>query len=216
MWKATFKVVVVGSILVSTLLWAADSTPRQPAVRQTTSEAQEAKDPYLNSRVLVEAFVVDVNLPPLYEKGVSPLGERPHSVTVQDLAQYLKATKNAGILAGAKLSVRHGERAETKGTRTIYVETMGKDPATRTFQPYDSGRNFTATVHVVSDQAISVSYAFQLHHFRQDTTQQDQVPPQKADWSWSGAVTLEPGRPIIAGAVQEKDSVVFLILVATL
>ena len=106
MWKATFRVMVVGSILVSTLLWAADSTPRQPAVRQTTSDAQEAKDPYLNS--------------------------------------------------------------------------------------------------------------FQLHHFRQDQTQQDQVPPQKADWSWGGEVTVEPGKPIIAGAIQEEDSVVFLVLVAHL
>lgn len=214
MSKLMVRITVVGCIL-STLLWAAESRPRQPAVPQTP-EVQEIKDPYLHSRVLVEAFVVDVNLPALYEKGVSPLGERPHSVTVQDILQYLRATNNAGILAGAKLAVRHQEKAESKGTRTVYLERTTKDPGTKSFQPYDSGRDFTVHVSVVSEGAISVFYAFQVSNFAQTLMEQGQTPPSKAFWSWSGEVTVEPGKPIIAGAVQENDSAVFLILVAHL
>jgi hypothetical protein len=215
MSRSMVRIIIVGCILVTTLLWAAESRPRQPAVPQTT-EVQEIKDPYLHSRVLVEAFVVDVNLPALYEKGVSPLGERPHSVTVQDLLQYLKSTKNAGILAGAKLAVRHQEKAMSKGTQTIYLERTTKEPGTKNFQPYDSGREFSAQVSVVSEGAISVSYAFQANSFAQTLMPQDEAPASKGLWSWSGEVTVEPGKPIIAGAVQERNSAVFLVLVAHL
>ena len=214
MSRLMVRIAVVGCIL-STLLWAAESRPRPPVV-PPMPEAQEATDPHLHSRVLVEAFVVEVSLPALYEKGVSPLGERPHSVTVQDLLQCLKDTKNAGILAGAKVAVGHRERAETKGAQTIYLERTTKDPGAKSFQPYDCGRDFTAQVSVVSDGAISVSYGFQVSNFAQTPAPQDQVPPSRAVWSWSGEVTVEPGKPIIAGAVQEKDSVVFLVLVAHL
>jgi len=213
MSKAMVRTMVVGCILLSTLLWAADSGLNRPQGPVQLLQPQETKDPYLNSRVLVEAFMVKVELPVLYEMGVSPLGERPHSVTVQHILQYLKARKNTGILAGAKLAMRHGERSTTRGTRNVYLERKAGDSSVM-FTPYDSGETFNATVRVVSEGVISVEYLFELSTFVQSSTQEDQAPPQKASWSWSGDVSLEAGRPVIAGATQEEDSVVFLVLVA--
>lgn len=163
----------------------------------------------------MNSVVVDVDLPPLYERGISPLGERPHSVTVQDLIQYLQATKNAGILAGAKLSIQHRHRAESKGDRTTYVGTRPKEGGSR-FNPYDSGRTLSGEASIVSEGAICVSYAFTVSDLDRRSSPQDEMPPQKACWSWSGEVTVEPGKPIIAGAIQEKDSAVFFVLVAHL
>jgi hypothetical protein len=221
MSRAMVRTMVVGCVLLCTWLWATDSAISQPPRPVQQAQAQQTPDPYANSRVLVEAFVVKVDLPALYEMGVSPLGEKPREVTVQQILQYLKARRNAGILAGAKLAVRHGEKSHTQGERTLYVETRHTDKGggvVRTFTPYDSGETFESSAHVVSESVVSVGYSFSLSTVFQDAkqpeSQDDQVPPRKAHWSWSGEASLESGKPIIAGATQEEDSVVFLVLVA--
>jgi hypothetical protein len=224
MSKALVATMAVGCMLLCTLLWAADSGGNRAMRAPQSAQPQEAQGPYANSRVLVEAFVVKVDLPALYEMGVSPLGERPQSVTVQHILKYLKARNNAGILAGAKVAVRNGEKSETAGQQTAYHETRHTDKggaSARSFTPYDSGETFTANARVVSEGVIAVGYSFNLSTFfiergAQTESQDDQVPPRKAHWSWSGDATLEAGRPIIAGSTQEDDSVIFLILVAHL
>ena len=40
------------------------------------------------------------------------------------------------------------------------------------------------------------------------------VPPDTANWEWSGAVGLQPGKPEIVAAGQDGETAVFLLLTA--
>ena len=54
----------------------------QPAAEAQAQQAKNAEDPQIDKCVLVEAFVVEVNIYELYKQGVNPIGQKPNSVSV--------------------------------------------------------------------------------------------------------------------------------------
>lgn len=162
---------------------------------------------------LVEAFIVEVNLPALAALDVSPIGEEPHAATVADILKCL-GTGEARVIAGAKAASQQGN-TESRATRTTYIGRQTGTPPQREYQPYDSGTTFTVSTSAApgSGTAILVGFHLESSQFTDKAVGPD-VPPDRAMWNWVGAVVLQPGRPEIVAASQEAERAFFLILTA--
>jgi hypothetical protein len=209
-------VVLVAATLCMVLLAGRYDGPTAEAqAKQTESIEEQQKDVC----VLVEAFVVEVNLSELYKQGVSPIGQKPDSVSVENILKCLDARDIAQVTTGVKVAINSGQRGEAKITETIYVERQVavpsgmKVPGAVHYTNYDIGKTFRATASVRPNGEIFVSFDFNESTYR-NITSTDETPPNTVNRGWSGAVNLHAGRPAIAGATQNEETVVFLILCA--
>ena len=187
---------------------------------EPTAEAQtKIEEPYQDVCVLVEAFVVEVDLSELYKQGVSPIGQKPDSVSVENILKCLDAKDIAKVTTGVKVAIQSGQRGETKITETIYVERQAPVPSGKNvsvpvpYTNYDIGKTFRATASVCPSGDILVSFNFDESTYL-NITSTDATPPTTVNKEWSGAVNLHAGRPAIAGATQNEETAVFLILCA--
>ena len=188
------------------------------------AEAQVKQDGNIDEQqqdvcVLIEAFVVEVNLSELYKQGVSPIGQKPNSVSVENILKCLDAKNIAQVTTGVKVAILSGQRGEAKITETIYIERQVAVPSGRKvsspvrYTNYDIGKTFIATASVRPGSEILVSFDFSESTYR-NITSTDETPPNTVSREWSGAVNLRAGRPAIAGATQNEETAVFLILCA--
>ena len=187
---------------------------------EPTAKAQtKIEEPYQDVCVLVEAFVVEVDLSELYQQGVSPIGQKPDSVSVENILICLDAKDIAQVTTGVKVAIQSGQRGETKITETIYKKRQTPVPSGRnvsvsvSYTNYDIGKTFGATASVRPSGEILISFDFSESTFR-NITSTDDTPPNTINREWSGTVNLHAGRPAIAGATQNEDTAVFLILCA--
>ena len=77
----------------------------------------------------------------------------------------------------------------------------------------DTGKTLGATAFVNPSGEIYVSFSFKESTYR-NTAAAEELPPNTISREWSGAVRLYAGRPAIAGATQNEETVVFLIISA--
>lgn len=162
--------------------------------------------------VLVEAFVVEVNLPALDRLDVSPIGQEPHAVSVADVLKCLSAGQ-ARVIGGGK-AVSQGEaRTSVEATETTYVSVRtGAPPETRPSpSAYQASQKFSVGVNFVSETAVSVQFNVSQTQFVRAARTSD-APPAMENWNWSSATTLDWGKPQIVGATQDAKTAVFLIL----
>jgi len=180
-----------------------------PTDRSTgpTAEAQaKIEDPYHDVCVLVEAFVVEVDLSSLYKQ-------------VENILKCLDTRDIAQVTTGIKVAILSGQRGEAKITETIYVERQvavpsgRKVPGAARYTNYDIGKTFRATVSVRPSGEILASFDFSESTYR-NIISTDEAPPNIVSREWSGTVNLHAGRPAIAGATQNEETAVFLILCA--
>jgi hypothetical protein len=162
--------------------------------------------------VLVEAFVVEVNLPALARLEVSPIGQEPHAVSVADILKCLDLGQ-ARVLGGAKAASRVETRAEVQETKATYVPRQKGAPPQVGFNHYQLVSKFQADVVPVSDTAVSVQFSYGYMRFAPQGWVPD-APPDTDTWSWSSSAVLELGKPQIVVANQSADETVFLILTA--
>jgi len=85
-----------------------------PAAEAQVKQTKIAEDPHQDVCVLVEAFVVEVNLSELYKQGVSPIGQKPDSVSVENILKCLDAKDIAQVTTGVKVAIQSGQRGEAK------------------------------------------------------------------------------------------------------
>jgi len=169
--------------------------------------------------VLVEAFVVEVDLSSLYKQGVSPIGQKPDSVSVENILKCLDAKEIAQVTTGVKVAVHSGQHGEAKIKETIYIERQTPVPSSRKipgnvhYANYDIGKTLGAMASVRPSGEILVSFDFNESTYR-NITSTDETPPNSVSREWSGAINLIAGRPAIAGATQNEETAVFLILCA--
>jgi len=191
----------------------------EPTAEAQSKQSGKAEDPHQDTCVLVEAFVVEVNLSELYKQGVSPIGQKPDSVSVENILKCLEAGNIAQVTTGVKVAVLTGQRGEAKITETIFknqqvaVPSDRKVPRAASYRNYDIGMTFIASAFVHPNGEIFVSFDFNESTYRNITTA-DEVPPNTVSREWSGAVNLYAGRPAIAGATQNENTAVFLVLCA--
>jgi hypothetical protein len=162
--------------------------------------------------VLVEAFVVDVNLPALAKLEVSPIGQEPHAVSVADILKCLD-TGQARVIGGGKAASQPDARTTTQATRTTYIKCEKGTPPEASYTPYQLGRRFSVGVSPASDTAVSVQFSY-THTRVTQNVQTTNVPPDTESWEWSSAAVLELGKPQIVAASQDGEEAVFLLLTA--
>jgi hypothetical protein len=204
--KAILMVVCV-SLGALYLLGASPTVPARLKPGQEPSGATALE----GGSVLVEAFVVEVNLPALAKLGVSPIGQPPHAVTVADVLKCLD-TGQARVVDGGKIAAQTRARASAQAKRTTYIRRE-KGASEVSYSPYESGGQITVVVEPVSETSVSIEFAFSSARFVQSDRAAD-VPPNTESWQWSGSIVLDRGVPQIAAASQSRESAVFLLLTA--
>ena len=123
-----------------------------PTVMAQPQQAPKAEEPHQNTCVLVEAFVVEVDLSELYQQGVSPIGKKPNSVTVENILKCLDVSDVAQVTTGVKVAVPSGHHGEAKIRETIRIERQIPVPNGRNvpgpvrYTNYEIGKTFRATV----------------------------------------------------------------------
>jgi len=189
-----------------------------------TAEAQARQAENINKQqqnvcVLVEAFVVEVDLSSLYKQGVSPIGQKPNSVSVENILKCLRAKDIAQVTTGVKVAIPSGHRGDAKITETIRIERQAPVPSGRKvpsvvrYVNYDIGKTLRATASVRPSSEILVSFDFSESTYR-NIASNNETPPNTVSREWSGTVNLHAGQPAIAGATQNEETAVFLIICA--
>jgi len=219
MTRTSITIVILVGVVFCGLLLVGDSAG--PSANAQARQKAEAEDPYKDSRVLVEAFVVEVKLSALYDLGVSPVGQKPNSVSVENILKCLRNDDCAQVTAGAKLALGQQERGSAKATETIYVERQRPVPASkgrsgavsRSFQSYSTGKTFNARVAIRPDSRIFVEFDFSQSTVDKAALTGD-APPATLTRDFSGSVCLEEGKPSIVCAMQNERMTAFLIISA--
>lgn len=219
--KTGVKIIVVFCSLLLVGICTAPMVRAQCGGQGGEQDAEQVKDKYEDSRILVEAFVVEVKLEALYASGVNPIGQKPNSVSIENIQQCLKDRDSSKVTTGAKVAARQGRGASIEVSETIYVEREkpvrrrpgGEVKIQKVFDSYGGSKQFNVDVSVGADGRIRAEFVF-----RQDTLGKipdDKArPPHKINRNWSGQVTLEADEPSIVGAEQDEQKAVFLILCA--
>jgi len=217
MAKNSKSIVVLVVLTLCIILLAGRSI--EPTAEAQAKQTGKAEEPHQDVCVLVEAFIVEVDLSELYKQGVSPIGEKPDSVSVENILKCLDAKDIAQVTTGVKVAIQSDQRGETKITETIYVERQAPVPSgrkvsgTARYANYDIGKTFRATASVRPSGEILVSFDFNESTYRK-VASTDETRPNTINRGWSGAVNLHAGRPAIAGATQNEETAVFLIICA--
>lgn len=219
--KAGIKTVVVFCGLLLAGICTAPMVRAQSGGRVGEQNAEPVRDKYEGSRILVEAFVVEVKLEALYASGVNPIGQEPNSVSIENIQRCLKNPDSGRVTVGAKAAARQGERASVELKETIYVERekmVGKRPGgeadvQKVFDSYEANKRFSIEVSAEADGGIRTGFAFEQRTLGK-IPDDNERPPHRITRNWSGHVTLDPDKPSIVGAEQDEQKAAFLILCA--
>lgn len=192
------------------------------------SAKSTAKD--ADYHILTEAFVVEVSTEGLKELGVSPLGQSSDGISIAKLTACLVEGKNAKVISGAKAAAKPGKEGSAKEEKRIYLKEIRKNsmpnipgsPAVPEavdvqFRDYNFDKTFRATPTMCPNGVISLEYEYgEFGVLTDGYDPENPAPPTKYSYGWSGQLSLSPGKPQIAASVQNKDSIIFLILTATI
>lgn len=185
--------------------------------------APKEADPFENTSVLVEAFVVRVSNAAIAEAGVNPISQSPEGISILKILWCLEDQEKAQVISGAKLMARHKRGSESSNRATSYIKSekvktvQTKQGPVETkdvrFDTYDSGVEFNIRPWVMAENIIGFEYSYLGSGVNEgeDTT----MPPDRFSYEWSGYLAIQSGKPVIAGAVQGQDNTTFLILTAT-
>jgi hypothetical protein len=198
---------------------------RPPVVRQSVAQErrpeEQPQDPFADVAVLVELFVVQVDLSAFEEMGVSPLGQEPHTVSADNILECLKDPDKATILTGAKaVSVHRSQQGQMRQSETTYrprtraINTDQGPRNTAEYRAYETGQTFQVQPTILSEDTILLHYDFSYAGVRGEQQSSDAAPPDTISWSWNGPASVTAGAPTIVGATQGESSAVFLILTA--
>lgn len=214
MTKISKSILVLFGVTLCIVLLANHSAG--PAVIAQPQQAEKGEGPRQDTCVLVEAFVVEVDLSELYKQGVSPIGQKPNSVSVENILKCLDAKDVAQVATGVKVAVpsgHHGNAKIRETIRKIPVPNDRKVPGPVRYTNYEIDKTFGATLSVCPDGKILMSFDFNESTYRNIPSTED-TPTNPISREWSGAVNLNPGQPTIAGATQNEDTATFLIICA--
>ncbi len=195
----------------------------RPPVARNRNPEEQPPDPYAGTGVLVEAFVVQVDLAALYEMGVSPLGQEPHAVSAENILACLKDPEKATVVTGAKAVGIHGSQQgkmrqseTTYRPRTKVVKTNQGPRDTVEYRAYEHGQTFAVWPTVLSENTIVLRYEFAYSGSgaRGEQQSNSEAPPDSVSWTWDGPASVNVGEPTIVGAAHDESRAIFLILTA--
>ncbi|NLZ07178.1 MAG: hypothetical protein GXY19_18580 [Phycisphaerae bacterium] len=194
------------ALLATALIHGPTQRPAQAQQRPGEPQSDQAQA----ATILLEAFVVEVNLPTLAELGVSPIGRSPHNVSVENILACLE-NRQARVVAGARKAARDQRESKVRATHTTYVRRDG--PPQRSYASYESGTALSVHATILSERSVEILYSLSCSVFAPRSEAED-GPPDTESWDWQGSIVLRPGEPAIAAATQDCQRVVFLMLTA--
>ncbi len=169
--------------------------------------------------ILIEAFVVEVKLDALYKLGVSPIGQKPNSASVENILNCIGAKDMAQVSTGLKVSLQPEKVAEARTSEKVYTAHTVNTSSSRghgiskSYTSHEIGSQFSVLAYIRSHGAIFVNFEFNQNTFRR-TIEDEEAPNNTINMQWSGDAYLEPGEPVIAAATQDEETAVFLVLCA--
>lgn len=190
-----------------------------PTAEAQAKKSEQIQDPYKNTTILVEAFVVEVDLSALYDLGVSPIGQKPNSVSIENILKCLQDKESAQVSTGAKVVLLQKQSGSADSKETIYRGQQApirmSDRSNRTtpkaVRSYNISSSFDALVNILPDSRIFVSFNFEQFAVEK-VSSKSELLPTTIERGWSGTACLEAGKPSIAGATQDEQKAVFFIL----
>ena len=187
-------------------------------------KAEKQPDPFENTSVLVEAFMVRVSTEALAEVGINPIGQAPEGISILKILACLEDPEKAVVISGAKAMARSNGRAESSSEETFYIKTENVNTMQTpegpietkdiSFDKYRSGKAFEAVPRIQSDKSIRLQAEYSYTGIIEN--EDAMTPPTTISYDWSGVLVLRSGIPAIASAAQNDDSVTLLILTATI
>lgn len=215
-------VILTGLFLCVSCHKAISNEPNQPCQAKAAAVEQKQQNPYENSRILVEAFLVEVKLDALYNSGVSPLGGKGKSAAAENITAILKNKDNGKVVTGAKVFISNGERGRSNEEKSIQVPQEHKiiipnqtEPQiTRNFLGFKVVTNFSADGTIEQDGKIKVNFSFDQSTFKKNQKETETSFDVISRIFQSNAI-FETGKPTIVGETQDEDSAIFLIITAT-
>lgn len=187
-------------------------------------KVEKQPDPFENTSVLVEAFMVRVSTEALVEAGVNPIGQSPEGISIAKILSCLEDPEKAEVISGAKVMARNNEHSESSNKETFCIKTENVNTMQTPqgpvetkdiqFNEYSSGKTFTAVPLIRTEESIRLEATYSYFGFIENEDQT--IPPTRISYDWSGVLVLRSGVPAIASATQDDETVTFLILTATI
>ena len=156
--------------------------------------------------------MVEVKLSALRSLGVPEISEGCKSVSAEQIIKLMKTTDAAVLTAGAKLSVGHNNKAETK-SRTHQSMVSG-DPEKKRTVYVDVGTIFSAFATIRPGQKIYMDIGFE--HSGVEECDGKIEPAVLVEREWTSSVTLKDGKPMLVGSIAGKETGTFLIVTANI
>jgi hypothetical protein len=161
---------------------------------------------------MLEAFMVEVRLSALRSLGVPQISRGPDSISADHIIKLIEDTDAAVVTAGAKLALVQAYKAKTDSTARKRIYT---DPPEKKKTEYvDVGTSFVAIAEVRREEKIFVELEFE--HSGIEEGDVDAGTGTLVKRNWSVYVYLEPGKPTIVGAMQDKETAAFLLITANI
>ena len=188
------------------------------------NQAEKQPEPYQNTSVLVETFVVRVSTEALTEMEVNPIGQGPEGVSIIKILACLDNPEKAEVLSGAKAQSLHGREASSQQQKRVYVKKESskvvkekdgpREVKSVRYDDYDARITLSTRPFVISDDTVRIEFNYEESNF--ELADDESVPPTIFSYEWSGEIVARSGIPAIAGAAQTDDSITFLILTVTI
>jgi hypothetical protein len=180
------------------------------ADQQEADTQQKVENPYKYARVLVEALLIEVKLDAMEKAGAGLLSkEQPSASRILDIIK----DKNAGrIQTTAKLAlVSPGEGHMSASGRTEVPLNQDPNGKVTSWRQYDVGSSINANLEIDPEGRILMRFKMDLRILGNDSRVENQSP-DVLSYSWDSTVSLKSGIPIIAGGMEGKDKMTYLIL----
>lgn len=210
MFRKRFVYTMIFVLGCSSIIFGAEAAEKEP-------------DPYENTSVLVEAFVVEVSTEALAEVGVNPIGQAPEGISILKILACLNNSEDAAVISGSKVTAKHRNEAQVRNEERFYIKhesvsmSMGKQGPVESksvrFDDYSSGKSFSVIPRIQSDEKIRLEASYSDTGIIENDD--EAIPPTILEYDWNGMLVLQSGIPIISGAMQNDDAVIFLIMTAT-
>ena len=188
------------------------------------NQAEKQPEPYENTSVLVEAFVVRVSTEALTEMEVNPIGQGSEGVSIIKILACLDNPEKAEVLSGVKVQSLHDREAKSEQLKRVYVKkessnvVKGQDGPREVksvrYDDYDARITLSIWPFIISDGKVRIQFNYEESNF--ELADDESVPPTIFSYEWIGEIVARSGIPTIAGAVQTDDSMTFLILTVTI
>lgn len=212
-WKRSCWVLLMALLLIP----LAGATRSRSSVQRRPSRIVDSNDPFMHDTVLVEAFVVDVDMPVLYKMGVDPLGHGPKAVCARHIQAYVAQEGASAVIAATRVAVRQHDVATVGETRQVPVlqEDTNTESAKKRPRYYHVKlqKTFEADVSIASDRRVRLGYRFSLNASADVPKLAQSKTQGNRDWSWSGTVSINFDEPRIAASTQDGAQATFLLLV---